>query len=420
MEQATEAEGLLRSGAMYPRRVGLRRPDGSLALVGVGRSGGMAVYLGDSPIFHYDLDGRWQRAVRDGAHDLKGLDTSVQSIDRLRTAGGLVLRRRRLGFAEATDRDAEARRVALDLLDDLAAGRVAPIPPPGPALTIDRDDLRTLLERVGAWDAAAWFAERERFLATYGPIGPIPPDCPAPILVQLSLGEPDSYARSADEFRAHLDEVRGLLGSRLARGRGVYLGDSNAFRQPPDRIEEALAAIRAVGPTAADAVPVPPAWLREFVAPPGGVHGLLADFRPPLPGPDHWRRLRTLGLDRMTLRIESGDPEVRGRLGAPPWSDADLGRLVAELREAGVPMTLLIAVGSTAPEQVDHHVEATARLVRSLPLGGSDRLYLMEGADPAPGDFEAEVGRFRGALGPPRRADGFQVLTYTVAKQSGP
>ena len=53
-----------------------------------------SLYYGDAPIFHFDLEGRWQRAFVEGIHYLKAPDTTVQAIDRVRVEKNLVLRRR--------------------------------------------------------------------------------------------------------------------------------------------------------------------------------------------------------------------------------------------------------------------------------------------------------------------------------------
>ena len=55
-------------------------------LAGV-KAGGVSLYFGDDPIYHFDLDGRWQRAFLGGLHYLKGLDATVRSIGRDREGG---------------------------------------------------------------------------------------------------------------------------------------------------------------------------------------------------------------------------------------------------------------------------------------------------------------------------------------------
>src|SRR5580698_2958929 len=102
MAQTTEAACLLQSGAMYPRRIGLRTASGLDLFAGV-KPGGVSVYFGDAPIYHFDLDGRWQRAYVDGVHYLKGLDAAIRSIDRVRESGAMVLIRETLPDADSAE-----------------------------------------------------------------------------------------------------------------------------------------------------------------------------------------------------------------------------------------------------------------------------------------------------------------------------
>src|SRR5215472_8756265 len=121
-QQRTEAACLLETGALYQRRIGLQPSDGSVDLVFAGfKHGAFSLYLGDAPIYHFDLEGRWQRAFIAGIHYLKGLDAVVQAIDRVREGPNLVLKRRTLSYAEASDLDARMRSLALELLADLDA-----------------------------------------------------------------------------------------------------------------------------------------------------------------------------------------------------------------------------------------------------------------------------------------------------------
>src|SRR5262249_38050302 len=157
----TEAECLLDHGALYGTRVLLRSASGAADPVFAGfKHGAFSLYFGDAPIFHFDLEGRWQRAFVEGLHYLKGLDTSIQTIDRVREGANLVLKRRTLGYAEASDFDARVRATALKLIAGLDAGAFEYAGPPGGARPIPGDELRTFLERVTRWDAAAWFARR--------------------------------------------------------------------------------------------------------------------------------------------------------------------------------------------------------------------------------------------------------------------
>ncbi len=106
-DHPTEAACLLEQGALYGRRIGLKPlvADGDPIFAGF-KQGAFSLYFGDAPIFHFDLEGRWQRAFVDGTHYLKGLDATIHAIDRVREGPNLVLKRRTLTLVEADGLDA--------------------------------------------------------------------------------------------------------------------------------------------------------------------------------------------------------------------------------------------------------------------------------------------------------------------------
>ena len=96
-DHPTEAACLLEQGASYRRRIGFETvgTPGDPIFAGF-KPGAFSLYFGDAPIYHFDLEGRWQRAFVDGMHYLKGLDATVHAIDRVREGPNLVLKRRNL------------------------------------------------------------------------------------------------------------------------------------------------------------------------------------------------------------------------------------------------------------------------------------------------------------------------------------
>ena len=153
------------------------------------KKGAFSLYFGDAPIYHFDLEGRWQRAYVDVTHYLKSLDTSVHAIDRVREGANLVLRRRTLGADDIHDLDLQVRGIALGLIAELDGGRLLRQEPPmDKAQPLDNAALRDFLERIARWDAAAWDAHRRQYQATYGPLSFLPPDCQNAVVFQATYG----------------------------------------------------------------------------------------------------------------------------------------------------------------------------------------------------------------------------------------
>lgn len=386
MAHETEAAALLRSGNLFSRRVGLRDAVGGLTFIGVKR-GAFAIYLDDEPYDHFDLDGRWQRSFAGGTHFRKALDGSVDAFDRVREGENLVLRRRRLTFAETGTLDATIRQRVLDLDATLEPGALEVVPPPtGTAL--GRDEVRELLARVARWDAAAWFRQRELHFETYAPIGLLPPDAHNCAVLQATVGDPSGYpfgggtptchdVRDRERFEEHLRVVARMLGRRLAQCRAVFLGGSDALRQPIEQVVGWFEAIQEVWPVSPSSGKIhrPDGAPDEVLL--AGIDTFLGDFTPTLPNREAWRSLKEIGLGRVNLGIESGDPSVRSLHGRA-WSDDQLRDLVGDLGAEGIPIGLMVLAGAGGVEHESARTAATIQLVDSLPMRRGDLVYLLD------------------------------------------
>ena len=69
MAGVTEAACLLDNGVQYGARVLLRPGAGDPVFAGF-KAGGFSLYFGDAPVFHFDLEGRWQKVFDSGRHYL--------------------------------------------------------------------------------------------------------------------------------------------------------------------------------------------------------------------------------------------------------------------------------------------------------------------------------------------------------------
>src|SRR5262245_39289097 len=187
----TEAACLLETGTLYRTRVGLLPTQGRADLIFIGlKRGAFSIYFGDAPIYHFDLEGRWQRTFMGPTHFLKSLDTTVRAIDRVREGTNLVLRRRVLEDAEVSELDRQIREIAHRINDEHAAGRlVRQEPPAGKALPLTDDQIHELLTRTASWDDDAWTSHLERCRATYGPLPFLPPDSQNAVVLQATRGE---------------------------------------------------------------------------------------------------------------------------------------------------------------------------------------------------------------------------------------
>jgi hypothetical protein len=437
MAQTTEAACLLQTGAMYPRRLGLKTTDGMDLFVGV-KVGGVSIYFGDAPIYHFDLDGRWQRAFIDGMHYLKGIDAAVQSIDRERDDGGMVLRRETLPLGRTFDLDASIRAMALDLIDDLDSGRLEILPTPEKALPFEVEDLRGFLERVGDWDTTAWFAHRERYLGTYGPMPFLPPDCPRPLVLQATLGNAQDrafgrtqparhYVRSRPEFEEHVRAVTRLIGRRITQFSTIFLAGADVLHLAPDLLAGYLEIIRRNLPLGHEPSVSGEGW-DSFPVGFRSIHVFLDDLAPPLPDPQLWHALSNALLTHVSIGIESGDPSIRAIYGKN-WENDALAAIVGEIHRAGIGVSLVVLAGAGGRMDSGSHLEKTLTLLDSLPLWPKDLMTLIDARslDQAPPEgFEplsdeevaGQIADFKSRIGRGRPSKAPRVVVYNPDKQA--
>jgi hypothetical protein len=425
MAQQTEAECLLETGALYPSRIGLGPATGHGEPIFAGfKHGAFSLYFGDEPIYHFDLEGRWQRAFIQGVHFLKGLDADVHAVERVREGTNLVLRRRKLSLDEAGELDDRIRAVALGLMTGLGDDRFGRRePPPGKAQPLSLDELYAFLGRIAAWDADAWQAHAARYRATYGPLPFLPPECQNAVVLQATLGHSEGrtfglspasepHVRSVSEFFQHARDVAGLWNRRLLQSRGIFMAGGEVLHQSAGQIESYLDEIART-------------FANQGLE---SVHAFLDDFRAPPYGREQWTRFAERGLSRVSLGVESGDPELRAMYGKG-WENEDLGATVAGLKSAGLGVSVLTLVGAGGNERVAEHSEQTTRLIESLELARGDFVFLLdedEVRDPTvtlPGltllsraEWSEQKRRFKEALSP-LKARGIKVLPYTLEKQ---
>jgi hypothetical protein len=383
----SEAACLIEQGATYRKRVGLQpaHPPRDPIFAGF-KPGAFALYFGDAPFYHFDLDGRWQRAFVGGTHFLKALDGTVQSIDRVREGPNLILKRSTLDAAAASSFDAQVRATARTLIRDLDAAELTRIEPKSEkAIPLPPEELRGVLDRIAGWDSPAWSAHRDLYLATYGPMPFLPPECANAVVVQATLGHTgrfgsgrawliDPHRRTPDEFRQHARDVAALWGRRLLQSRTVFLAGSDVLSLPAGDVKAYLASIGEIFSIEPAAGSAPAGETRARI---DGVHVFLDDFIPGRPDRADWPEFAALGLTRVSVGIASGDSVVRARY-HQQWTDDALRAAFADLKAAGIGASVLTLVAAGGDEYAERHVTQTAALIASLDLAAGDFVFLLD------------------------------------------
>jgi len=106
-----------------------------------------------------------------------------------------------------------------------------------------------------------------------------------------------------------------------------------------------------------------------------GIHSFLDVFAGERKSEMDFRELKARHLKRVYLGMESGFAPLLAFLNKPATS-AQASDLVARLKSAGLSVGLIVLIGAGGDRFADAHVEETTALIRRMPLGTGDMIYL--------------------------------------------
>lgn len=340
--------------------------------------------VGDHTVSSFDLAGRPHALVRDGLTWRRAFD------GRFLVKGGRDMAsgdtRRRVAASEGLPIAAAARLEARAIAAALAAQAVD-------AAAAVVDEAQHRLGGIAGMDDAALDADAARYRTVYrGGVGILPPDQYLSLVVQLTEGcswnactfcdfyrHKHFHLKSLDELRAHVAAVHAFFGPALALRRTLFLGDANALCVGHERLLPLLEYVSVRFPVAEPGLGAGArrAWLSERPERMEAVCAFVDAFTGAHKHAEAYREYARLGLRRVYVGLESGDPDLLRWLDKP-GSPKDAEQLVATLREAGVAVGVIVLLGAGGEAFFETHASRTAEVLRRLGLGPGDLLYLSE------------------------------------------
>jgi radical SAM superfamily enzyme YgiQ (UPF0313 family) len=360
-------------------------PDGRPATLLVGEAS-TVLSVDDTLVSSWDLAGRPYALVRETGTYRRGLDGRLLW-KREATADAPRVRRRLSAeegepIVEAARREAEGALVALSSRGTL----VGPVPrdPPASAVadpsSLDAaeaprdDDAVDRLATVVAMNGERLHADALRFLAASGPVGILPPDQYLALVVRVTEGcswnactfcslyrDVPFRFKLPDELAAHLAALREYFGRAIVLRRSVFLGDANAFCLGHDRL------LPLVEQVSRD---FPGAPFFSFVDAWTGRRKSVAE----------WRAYAALGLKRVYVGLETGDPGLLAWL-EKPGSPQDAVDLVGTLHEASIAAGVVVLLGAGGERFAEAHAARTAEALTAMRLRPDDLVYFSEYVD---------------------------------------
>ena len=243
--------------------------------------------------------------------------------------------------------------------------------------------IESWLARFLTWDAARCEEQKRAFASVYSPVTILPPDQYLTLVLQVTLGchwnrctfcdfyrTVPFHIRSMEEFEQHIHAVKRFFGNAIHLRRSIFLGDANALILPQNRLIRVFDQINqefcfADSPSAA----------RRDGPIFEGINSFLDVFAGERKSEMDFRELKARQLRRVYLGVETGCDPLLAFLNKPANS-AQASDLVARIKSAGLSLGLIVLIGAGGDHFSDAHVEETAALIRKMPLGAEDVIYL--------------------------------------------
>ena len=349
---------------------------------------GLDISLSDGQVLHYDLEGRLARVATPNVQWRRGLSHRTVRLSKRPRAqgGGLASRVLEREFSDRLVEETHQR--VRDVQAGLLAGN-------GVWRRGSADDerlvgeLTDLLARAAGFNARAARQDLQRFAELYGEIPILPPDQYGSLVLLATEGcvynqctfcgfyrDVPYRQKSVDEFRAHVEAAIAYHGAALAARRSVFLGQANALVGPREWREKILQVLPEHLEFATnDAECRSPRWWLGSPQRMADVASFVDAFTGVRITASEYARLRNLHLRRLYLGVESGDEELLAWL-KKPASPQLLQDAVGAAKQGGLRVGVVILVGAGGERFFESHIERTVALLKTMPLGVGDYIYL--------------------------------------------
>lgn len=348
----------------------------------------LALYFSTDTALHYDLEGRLVKVVDPTQYWRRGLSNRMVHTRKRAAEEGGGLTRAVLTADETAAVIAQAHAAAGAVGEALRAHTVE--------IEFGKPDVQTALlrvlpvmERVAAFDVAAATRDAERFHAVYGSVAVLPPNEYNALVLQATEGCTHNQCtfcelyrgtrfrtKTVEEFDEHIRAVVAYHGVALRSRRSLFLGEANALTLPAATLLEFFRIFeRYFELPEFEREHVPASWWLGSQTRFDGISSFLDVFTGQRRSVDDWINLRRGGLRRVYLGVESGCDALLRWLHKPARAHSVV-RVVSALKEANIAVAVILLLGAGGRAFGEAHVRETLDLLKQLPLGRGDTVYL--------------------------------------------
>jgi radical SAM superfamily enzyme YgiQ (UPF0313 family) len=315
-------------------------------------------------VYSFDKNGRLWTAMINGISYRRGLNGKIVA---KWSSGREVLNRRWLSAKEAEKLLNDAHGLLNELHQDLISGRVK-------TEQQISDNVFKEIRIISAITSAFYKLETENYHTIYKPVGILPPDQYFSVVLQLTEGCSfntctfcDFYKdrlfriKDPEQFENHIDGVINLIGSGINLRRTIFLGDANALVVPMRKLVPLFNIINK----------------KLKVLELGGIFAFLDGFSGEKKNMEDFRLLKSLGLEKVYIGMESGHDPLLKFLHKPGTS-RELLKAVKAIKSGGVSVGIIILLGAGGKQYSDKHISDTIKVINQMNLDADDILYFSE------------------------------------------
>jgi hypothetical protein len=276
-----------------------------------------------------------------------------------------------------TDKEAEIlyRTMSQDLSEILEILRSDPQSLEKYSVTSNRKEVLEFIGRSISNDYQTALEDKKRFEAIYGRIEIFPSDLPMPLIIQLTQG------CAFDEVKRHIRDIKSFLGESVLNRRSIFLGDANALMIEQDVLLQMLDVINEeckIKPTLNNEVNKENFYLTTNTTNSlhsfEGIYSFIDAFYGMQKNTKDFKELKGKNIKRIYIGMESGSNKLLSFIKKCNKAE-DVIMVTNRIKEAGIPVGIMLIAGLGGKGFYDEHVEESIRIINNLNLDSHDNIY---------------------------------------------
>ena len=349
----------------------------------------LVLYIGSNLAVHYDLKGRLVKVSDQSQFWRRSLSGRLLHSRKLTAEEGGGLERNVLSNGDA--------QTVVQQIQPLAGMVLTAFEDPATAIEVARPSaeearrrIAPVLQLAAGFDEPAAARDAQQFQSIYGRVAVLPPDQYNAFVLQATEGcaydgctfcglyrDVKHRKKSVEEFRQHIHDAVRYHGSGLSARRSIFLGEANALTQPTSILKDFFRVINEnleLPPPEQPSAGISTDWWLGDEKRFDGISSFLDAFTNTNRTVADYRDLRTAGLRRVYIGLESGDAGLLAWLRKPATPDAAL-KCVRLMKECDIIVGVIVLIGAGGHEKAAAHVRETIRVLNEMPLGRNDYIY---------------------------------------------